>query len=152
MGENARLGRQLRRRTRRPYPPPSIFSQIRHGEKHARQTQQADTKGTTPPTTAPQPHAHVHTCRHKTPTKHPKTATRQTRKPRTPQGCQGNQEKVFNSHGAAQPSYARNTQPTGLGTAPTPSPVDAADTPDSTRITNEHTVPPPARARLEVST
>ena len=107
----ARLSNKLRRCTNRmakyfmaenarpPPRPPSLLSLVNFdtGKNYQGKPNHARTGTHTPPKTptnarsAPQ---NVHTCRHKTSTKQPKTAARQTRKPRTPQRCQGNQKSI----------------------------------------------------------
>ena len=120
MAEKARLSRKLRRCTRNT-PTPHLLSLGNNdtGKNWQGKPHHARTGTHTPPKTptnarsAPQ---NVHTCRHKTPTKHPKTATRQTRKPRTPQGCQGNKPE-YSIH-TGQRSHATLAAPNQQVQAP----------------------------------
>ena len=95
----------------------------------------------------PKTSTHVDKNQAKTPTKKPPDKHENPAHHTVP----GKQARVFNSHGAAQPRYARNTQPTGSGTTPTPPPADAADTPLSTRNNTAHTGLPSARATRDVT-
>lgn len=79
-----------------PPPSPTPLSLVNNDTgKNRQDTRVKQTRETQPhPRTTPTPpHAstHVDKNRAKTPTKQPKIATRQTRKPRTPHRCQGNQ-------------------------------------------------------------